>query len=172
MYHSLWYIYILFVCLLLSLWRILCSAIKNKYIHFEKELSSTKPIDVHMQRYSMAELSENLDNKSASLLIPNLYNMYLTEMEKSRCATAQTCRNTSICFKSKHTCKPQDYQEPGAFFLQFLKVSHFMPACFCLFVCAINFLILSFGMWLYKGQQTERKSSFKAFFVYRVESGL
>lgn len=49
-----------------------------------------------------------------------------------------------------------------------------MPAFFfgvCLFA-TINFLILSFGVWLYKGQKTERKNAFKAYLFYSIELSL
>lgn len=77
-----------------------------KWIHlFWKSSSFAEAIDTHMKRYSMAELSKDPDNKSASLLIPSIYSMHLTEMEKARYVTAQTWRNMSICFKSKHMHK-------------------------------------------------------------------
>lgn len=49
-----------------------------------KIIMPAKPIDVQMQRCSVSEWSENLDNKSASLLIPNLYNMHLTEVGRGK----------------------------------------------------------------------------------------
>lgn len=100
-----------------------------------KLLSSTKPMAVHMQIYNVAKLSENVDHRSASLLIPNLYKRYLTEMEKARYTTTQTCRNARICFKSKHTCNAT---RDLVHFSAFSQHQSFYAYLFCLFVLWIS----------------------------------